>query len=405
MKTRLLALALFALTAGLVLALPGLSSDLRPDPRPDPRPAVVPPLPTDQAAGRPKIEAVFVLDTTGSMGGLIQAAKENIWSIASTMAQAQPTPELSIGLVAFRDRGDAYVTRVIPLSTDLDGMYAQLMDLQAGGGGDHPEAVNRALHDAIHGSGWSQDGDAYRTIFLIGDAPPKVYDDEPSQAEILRQAAARGIVVNTIQAGEHADTRVSWQQIAAAGQGAYFSVTQAGSALAVSTPYDEKIARLARDLDGTRLFYGDASRQRAMQAKTAAADKLHTTASPAAQARRAAFNRSEAGRDNLLGNDELVDAVASGRVDIADVPAEHLPAPMAAMSVDQRAQAVRETLARRSELAAEIDALSEQRQAHIAAELATSSDKEASLDYRLFDTVKAQAAGKGLRYEAPAPMH
>jgi len=43
-----------------------------------------------------RIEVVFVLDTTGSMGGLIQAAKEKIW-FATTMAQAEPAPEMKMG--------------------------------------------------------------------------------------------------------------------------------------------------------------------------------------------------------------------------------------------------------------------------------------------------------------------
>jgi Mg-chelatase subunit ChlD len=394
MKTRLLVITLFALTAGLVLAYP------KPEPaQPGP---IVRPLDTQQ---RPKIEAVFVLDTTGSMGGLIQAAKENIWSIATTMAQAQPTPELSIGVLAFRDRGDAYVTRIIPLSTDLDSVYAALMDLQAAGGGDHPEAVNQALYEAVHDIAWSQGDDAYRSVFLIGDAPPKIYPDEMQYPEIVQAAKARGIVINTIQAGDDANTQASWQKIAALGQGDYFRVAQGGSALAVSTPYDAQIAALSRELDGTRIFFGDAARQREAATRQRATDKLHTAASPAAQARRAAFNRSEVGRDNLLGDNELVDAVASGRIALTAVAAEHLPAPMAAMPIEERARVLEETAARRAELAAEIDALSAKRQAHIGAELAGSAEAEASLDYRLYDTVKAQAAGKGLSFEAPAPAH
>src|SRR5262245_19358098 len=62
-----------------------------------------------------RVEVVFVLDTTGSMGGLIAAAKEKIWSIASTLAQAKQAPEIQMGLVAYRDRGDAYVTQVVDL--------------------------------------------------------------------------------------------------------------------------------------------------------------------------------------------------------------------------------------------------------------------------------------------------
>jgi hypothetical protein len=59
---------------------------------------------------RPKIEVVFALDTTGSMGDLIAGAKQKIWAIADELASAKPTPELRIGLVAYRDRGDRYVT-------------------------------------------------------------------------------------------------------------------------------------------------------------------------------------------------------------------------------------------------------------------------------------------------------
>jgi Mg-chelatase subunit ChlD len=398
MKTPLLVSALFVLTAGVVIGYPQLN-----------RPALVPPpqLPATQPASTsaPRIEAVFVLDTTGSMSGLIQAAKENIWSIASSMAQAQPTPELAIGLVAFRDRGDAYVTRVIDLSTDLDSVYAQLMDFEADGGGDHPEAVNQALLEAVERIGWSRQGGAYRTIFLVGDAPPQQYPDEPGQPEIAARARARGIVINTIQAGSDGSTRSSWMQLAELAGGAYFQVGQAGSAVAVATPYDESIARLSRELDGTRLFYGDAPTRQALAAKEAAADKLHRVASPAAQAKRASFNASAAGRTNLLGDSELVDAVASGKVALAEVDIAHLPAPLAALSPAERVVKVEETASRRRELSAEIAELTRQRQTHIEATLADDDRRADSLDYRLFETVKAQAAEKGLSYGAAEPVH
>ena len=48
-------------------------------------------------ANRPVIEVVFVLDTTGSMSGLIKAAKEKIWAIANTLATADTTPEIRMG--------------------------------------------------------------------------------------------------------------------------------------------------------------------------------------------------------------------------------------------------------------------------------------------------------------------
>src|SRR3954470_8792571 len=101
-------------------------------------------------APKPKVEVVFCLDTTGSMGGLIEGAKQKIWAICNQVASGKPTPDLRVGLVAYRDRGDAYVTRVIDLTDDLDDIHKQLMGFRAEGGGDEPESVNQALDDAVH---------------------------------------------------------------------------------------------------------------------------------------------------------------------------------------------------------------------------------------------------------------
>src|SRR5215213_11593381 len=69
---------------------------------------------------KPKVEVVFCLDTTGSMGGLIEGAKQKIWSISNQIVSGRPTPDLKVGLLAFRDRGDAYVTKFTALTDDLD---------------------------------------------------------------------------------------------------------------------------------------------------------------------------------------------------------------------------------------------------------------------------------------------
>ena len=250
MKTRLTALALCVATAAGVAFFPAEGTLLpgKPPVQPVVQPLVVPPV-----AERPKVEAVFVLDTTGSMSGLIAAAKEKIWSVASTLAAAQPAPEIRIGLVAYRDRGDAYITKTVDLNADLDSVYATLMDFQAGGGGDGPESVNQALHDAVHGVSWSQEGQAYRVIFLVGDAPPHMdYQDDVKYPETLAAAKARGIVVNTIQAGNNRATTRVWEQIAGLGDGDYARVDSDGDAVAMSTPYDRELAKLSEALKAAR---------------------------------------------------------------------------------------------------------------------------------------------------------
>src|SRR4051794_27017765 len=118
MRTRLLCLALTAIT----LALP-LRANAREDRKPE----------------KPRVEVVFCLDTTGSMGGLIEGAKQKIWSIANQIAGGKPTPDVKVGLVAYRDKGDEYVTKVFDLSDDLDAIHGHLKTFSAGGGGDAPE--------------------------------------------------------------------------------------------------------------------------------------------------------------------------------------------------------------------------------------------------------------------------
>ncbi|HWN38472.1 MAG TPA: vWA domain-containing protein [Gammaproteobacteria bacterium] len=381
-------------TVGAVLLYPTIRGNAAVTP-PQPRHGIIAPI------GAKRVEVVFVLDTTGSMGGLIHAAKEKIWSIASTLAQAQQAPEISMGLVAYRDRGDAYVTQVVDLNRDLDSMYAKLMDFAADGGGDGPEAVNDALEAAIQRMSWSQDQSTYKVVFLVGDAPPHMdYQDDAKYPQVVAAAAAKGIVVNTIQCGGLSDTVAPWQHIASLGHGRYFTVEQAGSAVAVETPFDSRIATLAAELDSTRLYYGSAEERAAMQSKVEATARLNEEASVTARARRGAFNvTSAAGMDNFLGNRELVDDVASGRVDVAAVPPAQLPASVAALPVDAQRELLAATAEKREELKRQIADLAAQRDAYIETQVGADGGADTSLDQQIYDAVREQAAPLGLEYE------
>jgi Mg-chelatase subunit ChlD/cell division protein FtsB len=358
-------------------------------------------LPPTQANRRPQIEVVFVLDTTGSMSGLIAAAKEKIWSIASTMAAAQNAPEIKMGLVAYRDRGDDYVTQAIALSGDLDSMYAKLMDFQAGGGGDGPESVNQALNDAVTKLAWSQDPNTYKVIFLVGDAPPHMdYQDDVKYPATLAVAKQKGIIVNSIQCGQDASATHDWQQVASLGQGSYFQVAQSGNAVAIASPYDKKLAELSDKLDKTRLFYGSAEEKAKQAEKSAAVEKLHKEASTESQARRATFNASASGKTNFLGEKELVDAVSSGEVKLADLPKPALPASLQAMSPAAQAEFVSKTKQERNELEAEIKQLAEQRNDYLREKVAATAGKKDTLDAKVYDAIsrQAKAKAKGLIY-------
>ncbi len=394
MHQQLLGLALASLTVGAIAFYPHLhDADAAVLPS---QLTVAPPAKSISPHNRPRVDLVFVLDTTGSMGGLIEAAKEKIWSIATTMARAQPAPEIRIGLVAYRDRGDQYVTQVFDLTTDLDSMYAHLMEFKADGGGDGPEAVNQALQDAIGRMSWNTQEATYKVVFLVGDAPPHLdYQDDVQYPVTLALARQRGIVVNTIQCGNDTSATQSWSQIAALGAGDFLRVEQNGSAVAISTPYDDKLARLSAALDDTRLYYGDAKEQADKRAKIDATSKIEEKASAAVKARRATFNASESGAANLLGEKELVNEVASGRVRLEDIRKDELPAPLQAMAPAAQATYLKDNAAKRDALKKEIQGAADARSDFLKRKVAASGGAADSLDAKLFGTLRAQAKRVG----------
>jgi Mg-chelatase subunit ChlD len=391
MKSKILGIALFALTLGIVAYYPTLKAkhiDTTPIGH------IVAP------AGNPKVDVVFVLDTTGSMSGLIQTAKEKIWSIATTMASAQPTPEIRIGLVAYRDRGDHYVTKVIDLSDDLDSVYATLMDFNADGGGDTPESVNKALYDAVHDISWSQGSQAYQVVFLVGDAPPHMdYQDEMKYPAIVADAKKKGIVINTIQCGDVPTTSGPWTQIASLGHGRFFQVDQAGSAVALATPYDAEIAELSARLDDTRLYFGTEEQKEQMASKVAATDKLHASASDESRARRAAFNVSSGGKVNLLGENELVAGVASGTIKLDELEEADLPEVLKPMAPEEQRAYVAGLAGDREQLRQQISELAADRDDYLKKKVEEAGGFKDSLDQKIYDAVADQAKEAGLEYK------
>ncbi len=388
MKTKIIALTIFATTAIGIAVFPAIQQA---------QAINIQPLATQDH----RIEVVFILDTTSSMSGLIQAAKEKIWSIATTMASAEQTPDIKMGLVAFRDRGDAYVTKVLDLSQDLDSMYAKLMDFNARGGGDGPESVNQALYDAVNRISWSKDENVYKVAFLIGDAPPHMdYNDDVKFPASLERAKQKGIIVNTIQSGQSHSTTPVWKNIAQLGDGEYFQVENSGNAVAVETPFDKKLSELAASLEKTRLYYGDEEAKENQKKKILATSKLHEELSEAALARRATYNATASGKSNFLGKGELVDAISSGRVELDDIDKDDLPASLQALAPEEQMEIINDQSRRRDEIKNDIKKLSESRSDYIRQEIKAQGGASESLDEKIFGAVKEQAKLKGLIYES-----
>jgi Mg-chelatase subunit ChlD len=352
---------------------------------------------------RPRVEVVFALDTTGSMGGLIDGAKRKIWSIARFIASGQPTPEVRIGLVAYRDRGDVYVTRFYDLSDDLDTVYQQLSSFEAAGGGDRPEHVSKGLYDAVYRTSWTADQSTLKLVYLVGDAPPHTdYQDGYDYNAIARHARQVGIRINTIRCGNDAETELVWNEIARASAGEYASIEQSGGVRMVATPYDDKLAELNAKLAKTAIGYGAARAEVARKVSSA-------VAAPAPMAaERAGFyalaGGAVGGRGDLVVDSEeggahdrglLAGAVGSlAVVNVEKLPAEALPPELAKLDGPARRAFVEQKRHERERLAREISVVSRDR-----GEFLKKAKPDASgFDGKVEAAIKKQARTIGLAF-------
>jgi von Willebrand factor type A domain-containing protein len=150
------------------------------------------------AANVPRIDVAFALDTTGSMGDEIDVVKEKIVEIARNISAGQPRPDVRFGIVAYRDRGDAYVAKAFPFSREIADVERTLRSLAAEGGGDEPEAVAEGLHAAVHELQWDFAKGTARMIFLVGDAGPQQYRDGRDWRKVASEAREKGITISVI---------------------------------------------------------------------------------------------------------------------------------------------------------------------------------------------------------------
>jgi len=274
------------------------------------------------------VDVVFAIDTTGSMGGLLDSAKHAVWGIATHIRQIDPTADLRVGLVAYRDIGDDYVTKDFPLTSDMDAVYAQLSSYVAAGGGDTPEDVDAALYDAVHKMAWRPE--ASKLMFVVGDAPPATRGDVPAYDISAREAAELGIRINAIRCGDAEDTAQAWKRIATLGRGEFSSIAEDGGVQVVETPFDAKIAEVSARIDHTAVIYGDGTVHAAYEAKIGAAA---AAPAPEAAARATYYSIDKKPRADA----DVLDSLAKGDV---EVDHDKLPADLAPMTKQELSKEV-----------------------------------------------------------------
>jgi Mg-chelatase subunit ChlD len=349
--------------------------------------------PPNGRGGRPVVEVVFVLDTTGSMGPLIEGAKRKIWSIATAIIDCTPDADIRMGLVAYRDIGDTYVTKKFDLTTDIQGLYGDLLQLRAQGGGDWPESVNEALFVGATQMSWSSGPNTTRIMFLVGDAPPHMdYAQDMKYPDVMRLAHQKGITVNAVQAGLARDTQRVWLEIAQMGNGEYIPIPQDGGAVVtIETPYDREIIELQGQINRTIIPYGPRQqRDRVTQRRD------QYSAAPAAVASDMAgyMAKQRAGQANneaVTGGGDLLADVNAGRQKLGSVPDQDLPDDMRAMSSGERQAHLDRQMTQRNSLNGRMAALVKKRDAYVAEQRSKAPARPAdSFDRAVEKTLRSQ---------------
>jgi len=146
------------------------------------------------------LDILFVFDTTGSMGEEIARLKKTIEIINMNIASLTAKPAVRFGMVLYKDKGDEYVTKVIPLTSNLNEFQDELAKVFAGGGGDGPEDLQSALYDTVKKVKWNNNG--IRLAFVITDAEPHLdYGQQYTYVNAAHDAKRDAIKIYSIGTG------------------------------------------------------------------------------------------------------------------------------------------------------------------------------------------------------------
>ncbi|MEZ5962689.1 MAG: VWA domain-containing protein [Planctomycetota bacterium] len=356
--------------------------------------STTPPVPARARA----IDLAICLDTSGSMDGLIDSARQGIWAIVNDLALAKPTPKLRVALLSYGNDGHSKDAGWVAVETgfteDLDLVSQKLFALRTNGG---TELVGRVLHASLDQLEWAPAQDAMKLIVVAGNESAD-QDQEVSFRSTCKRAIERGIMVDAIYCGNPNDgIAPGWREVAQLADGQFHAIDKDHGNVTVETPFDAQLQALSAQLNQTYLPFGtDGARGWLNQT---AQDKNAEGVGGAVVAQRAAC---KAGVNYCNSAWDLVDACRNQTVKLAELPAEQLPQVMRTMSLEERQKHVDTLQSQRAAVQGKIQELTKKRDAAVAEELKKRAlDPTKSFDYAVRKAVRAQARARGLEIAEP----
>lgn len=341
----------------------------------------VPVAPVTAAAPVPMVEGsksaiqvALLLDVSGSMSGLIEQAKSQLWKILnelSVLEKEDGEPDLEIGLYVYGSSGIGNekneILKLVDFTTDMDLVSQKLFELGTSGSDEYAgEVIGRSLKELE----WRTGTGHLKTIYIAGNE--SFNQGRVPYATACGQAVESGIVVNTIFCGDRNEgIKLEWQRGAVAGNGYYFHIDHNQQTTYIETPYDDQINTLNNSLNDTYIPFGEQGVHRKLQQKQQ--DTNAASYSKANSAERAKFKSSKKYKAESW---DLVDAYKKDKMVVKEK--EALPAEFKALSTEEINAKIEIIIADRIRIKEEIQAQNKLRDAFI-----LNAKKETSADHSL----------------------
>jgi hypothetical protein len=337
-----------------------------------------------------KIQIALILDTSGSMDGLIEQAKSQLWTIVNELTKAScegEDPILEIALYEYgNDRfssSDGWVRQIAPLITDLDDISSALFAMTTNGGSEY---CGLAIEKSTKNLEWSKSNKDIKMIFIAGNEP---FTQGPvNYLSSCGNAREKGIMVNTIHCGSFEEgVRGQWKNGALVGGGEYMSIEHNKRTVYIETPYDDQINKLGADLNKTYIYYGEQGYTKKQKQTTEDANAQEYSSSNIASR-----NSIKASKYYKAESWDLVDALEGKKVNLKEVKKESLPPELQKMTDAQLQAYVDSQSKKRENLKLQISVLDQQRKIYIAKQ--SKSTGAPSLESSMVKAIKKQAVSK-----------
>jgi hypothetical protein len=355
-------------------------------------------IPTAPATNTPVVQIAILLDTSGSMDGLIEQAKTQLWAIVNQFATAKVEgvkPRLEVSLYQYGNDGleeqGGYVQQILGLTDDLDAISQKLFALQTNGGSEY---CGTAIKHAASQLTWSSNPRDLKMIVIAGNEP--FTQGSVNYQESVPGAVKKGIIVNTIFCGGREEgVGSNWEDGAKLGEGAFSVIDQGAPIPGIEAPQDPELARLSSLINSTYLAFGEQAEVR-LEMQTAN-DAAAAGAAPAVAAERAATKASGLYRNSMW---DLVDATRDGTVKLEDMKDEELPEEMRKMTKEERVTFVKAKQEERTKIQSDIAKLAQERDAFIAQKRTEMSQQEApTFGEALLKAIREQGTKKGYEFK------